>query len=515
MGNATQFDVIVVGSGMGGMVAAAALSRTDQKVLLLEKSDVLGGQTHSFSREGFSWDAGLHYIGGFGPDDDFRSLLDWLTDEPIEMASMGAIYDTLHMGDAPPLQLSRPAEAQRLDLKARFPDEGNAIDEWYQAMREGNEAGEVIVRSRAMPAAFGAALKWWKRRSIARWCERTTTDVANEFTDNPELARIFGAQWGDFGGRPGTSSFAMHAMVVGSYLESGGWYPVGGAAAIAKHLLPTIIGAGGEVRAGTEVTSLLMEDGCVVGVTTADGEDISAIAVVSDIGARETVDRLLPDEHDHQTWANEIRSFAPNISHFSLFLGFQGDVEAAGATKANHWLYPTGETDGLWMDAPAGQPPGMYLSFASLKDPAHDPGPRQQYAGELIAWTDWSVVERWAGLAPDQRADDYADFKRTVESTLFDQFQAYFPKLAALTVFRELATPLATAAFTGHMEGAFYGLEATPRRLMSDALRMKTPVKGLYLAGQDACTPGIAGAMWGGLLAAGSVEPKVFMHLKA
>ena len=159
MGNSTQFDVIVVGSGMGGMVAAAALARTGQKVLLLEKSNVLGGQTHSFSREGFSWDAGLHYVGGFGPDDDFRSLLDWLTDEPIEMASMGAIYDTLHMGDAPPLQLSRPAEAQRLDLKARFPEEGDAIDAWYDAMREGNETGQVVVRTRAMPSAVGAALQ--------------------------------------------------------------------------------------------------------------------------------------------------------------------------------------------------------------------------------------------------------------------------------------------------------------------------------------------------------------------
>ena len=63
-----EWDVIVIGSGMGGMVTAAALSRLGHKVLMLEQYKTLGGQTHSFSREGFSWDAGLHYLGGFGPD---------------------------------------------------------------------------------------------------------------------------------------------------------------------------------------------------------------------------------------------------------------------------------------------------------------------------------------------------------------------------------------------------------------------------------------------------------------
>ena len=308
----------------------------------------------------------------------------------------------------------------------------------------------------------------------------------------------------------------MHAMVVGSYLQSGGWYPVGGAASIAAHLLPTITGAGGEARASTEVTSLLMEEGHVVGVTTADGEDIRAKAVVSDIGARETVDRLLPDEHDHQTWADEIRSFAPNLSHFSLFLGFEGDVEAAGATKANHWLYPTGETDALWMDCASRPAPGHVRVVRLTERP--EPMIRARN-NSMPASCSHGLTGQWLSVgrdfAPDQRADDYADFKRKVESTLFDQFQAYFPKLAPLVVFRELSTPLATAAFTSHTEGAFYGLEATPRRIMSEALRPKTPIKGLYLAGQDVCTPGIAGAMWGGLLAAGSVQPKVFTHLRA
>ena len=94
------------------------------------------------------------------------------------------------------------------------------------------------------------------------------------------------------------------------------------------------------------------------------------------------------------------------------------------------------------------------------------------------------------------------------------QFEKYFPDLAKLVVYRELATPLATASFTGHREGAFYGLDVTPQRILCDALRAKTPVPGLFLAGQDVASPGIPGALWGGLLAAASVDPKVFSKIR-
>jgi all-trans-retinol 13,14-reductase len=89
-------------------------------------------------------------------------------------------------------------------------------------------------------------------------------------------------------------------------------------------------------------------------------------------------------------------------------------------------------------------------------------------------------------------------------------YEEKFPALAPLIVYRELGTPLATAAFTGHEKGAFYGVETTPRRLMSDALAARTPVPGLFLTGQDVMTPGIAGALAGGMLGAAAIDPKVY-----
>jgi len=380
-------------------------------------------------------------------------------------------------------------------------------------VHRGRDAARIIFQTRSLQQPIAAALDGENGDEIKRWCGRTTLEVADEITDNEELKAAFFAQWGTHGGRPSLASFAIHATVAYSYLESGAVYPVGGASVIAEHMLPVIGAAGGEARAGCQVDQLLMEDGAVVGVRTADGEEIRAKAVISNIGAFETVNQLLPDGHGEDDWVDEIRAFGPSICHFSLFLGFEGDIEAAGATKANHWLFPNGEVDAVWGDAPDGSPPAMFLSFASLKDPAHDPGARQAHSGEMMILTDWSAMEEWVDRPPGERGERYEAFKAEVRAKAFAQFEAYFPELAEMVVFKELATPFSVVSTTRHRKGAFYGVEATPKRMLSDALRMKTPIEGLYLSGQDVATPGIPSALWGGLLCAANIEPDIFAHL--
>jgi all-trans-retinol 13,14-reductase len=94
------------------------------------------------------------------------------------------------------------------------------------------------------------------------------------------------------------------------------------------------------------------------------------------------------------------------------------------------------------------------------------------------------------------------------------QFARHFPGLAPMVVARELSTPLTTFSFIGAQQGAVYGLEVSPRRFLSESLRAQTPVAGLFLTGQDVVSPGVTGAMMGGVLAAAVIEPRVYPHLR-
>jgi len=347
---ATDYDVIVIGSGMGGMTTAAALSRLDHKVALLEQAPFIGGLTHAFSRDGFSWDVGLHYCGTFGPDEPSGRILDWLSGGAVEFCSVGEVYDTLHFPDGFEIPVSSPGDAYKSELKTRFPDHATEIDMYFAALKSASAAIRSMSVGRSMPAQLRKVHRWWNRKEIDRWCARTTEEVIEEIVSDSGLASILSAQWGTYGGKPDEASFAIHATVISHYLE-GARYPAGGAGVISKALVAVIEEAGGIARAATPVEQLLVEGGSVTGVRTSTGESFTAPVVVSAIGAGETTKRLLPAEFQQQAWVGEITSFEPSICHFQLFLGFEGDIAENGATRSNHWFYEKWDTrNAIWSD---------------------------------------------------------------------------------------------------------------------------------------------------------------------
>ena len=508
----SPFDAIVIGSGIGGLGCAAALSRFGHRVAVFEQHDVPGGFTHTFERDGYAWDVGVHYLGQVGPGQPMRRLLEWLSEGRIDFASMGAVYDIVRLADGTRFEFARPRDALEANLREAFPHAADDIDRFLAALNEARGSATTPFQQRAMPAALGRAVGWWKREGVHRWWERTLAEVLEETVRDTRLRDVLSAQWGDHGGRPADVSFAVHAMILEHFLE-GAWYPVGGAGAFAHGLIPTVEEAGGTVRTSAPVTRILVEDGKTCGVELRDGSRHRAPLVISDVGAHNTVARLLPPELRDSPWAQEIEALRPSVCHVGLYLGLEGDVEAAGATRANHWIYETSDISAVWDDPfEQSRAPALFVSFPSLKDPAHVRGPGRHTA-EMVAWTDWKVFEPWVDTAWGNRPDDYLALRTSLEESLLAQFAAHFPGLAPMVRVRVLSTPLSTMHFTGHREGAVYGLETTPRRFASRALDVRTPVPGLLLAGQDVVMPGVTGALMGGVLAAAVAEPRVFMHL--
>jgi all-trans-retinol 13,14-reductase len=509
-----EWDVVVVGSGIGGLACAAALAKYRHRVLVLEQNQVAGGLTHTFTRGDWTWGVGVHYLGDMGQEDENEGLLEWISGGTIRMASMGPVYDTIHFPDGFVTHFVRPEEALKRELKAKFPASLGQIDSWFDALHAAQSAGHAVFALRAMPEPIATFYRLWRGETIDRWCGRTTREVLDELITDPRLRSVLAAQWGDYGSVPSRSCFGIHSVVVSNFFN-GGYYPVGGAGVFAEKLTRVIEAAGGKVQLDTRVMGLLMEAGVVAGVETDAGEIFRTERVVSDIGARNTIAKLLPEPMREAEWAREILTLSPTVAHVALYLGLEGDIGAMGASASNHWFYETWDLESALWSSPREQSmaPVLYVSFPSLKDPSYDPGPRRLHTVEAYAYTDWQAFARWQDSTPGRRPAAYRKLKAHMEKQMIAQFSRYFPALGPLIRYSEVSTPLSMTATIGAHEGAMFGLEPTPARFLCKWLHAKTPVTGLYLAGQDVGTPGVQGAMMGGILAAAAIEPKLLSRL--
>ncbi len=496
------WDAIVIGSGIGGLATAAIMAKEGKKVLVLERHYTAGGYTHVFRRPGYEWDVGLHYVGEVNrPKSTVRRLFDYVTDGQLEWADMGDVYDNICFGEAV-YPLRKGTEDFKAELAKHFatPEDRRAIEEYVDLVFEVVGQGQKFFTEKAMPPLMGKIAGGFLRKKFVEYSRRSTLSVMRELTDNEKLIGVLTGQWGDYGLPPAQSSFVMHAMVARHYF-SGAAYPVGGSGAILEHIAPVIQQTGGELAVSAEVRRVLVQDDRAVGVAMADGRTIRADMVISDAGYMNTVSHLLPEDitQRHGMLA-DLAQVEPSSSHVCLYLGFKKTAEELELPKANYWLYPDDYDHDANLERYLANPeeaelPVTYISFPSAKDPSW----QDRYPGtatiEIITVAPYEWFRDWEGTRWKHRGEEYEAFKQKFTDRMLEKLFSVEPQLEGLVDHCELSTPLSTQNFTGYQFGEIYGLDHTPERFDKRFLRAHTPIKGLYLTGQDIATCGVAGAL--------------------
>jgi all-trans-retinol 13,14-reductase len=505
-----RFDAIVAGSGIGGLTAAAALAKRGRRVLVLERHTQLGGLTQTFVRGAYRFAVGVHYIGGVGdaPGEagEFGRLLGWLTDGRLRFASLGSPFDVVRLRDMQfPFDAPRARLVER--LKDAFPRDAAELDLFFAEWQEAKRASRALFAANAVPLPIATVLRYANRSRLQRATSRTVTEAVSRFAST-ELRALLSARWGDHGVPPERAPLLVHAGVLGSF-DDGAYYPIGGPAAFAEALGATIVDAGGELRTDAAVSAIRVEGDRAIGVRLASGEPLDAPLVISDMGARNTAAAL--PEHVARAWRETIARLESALSYVSVYVGLRGDIRAHGATPANVWVYETSEVGRVWDNPPEDEAPGFFVSFPTLKDTAHYDA--RHHTAEVTAFCRWDAFARWADSTPGRRPEPYEAAKAWVGATLLGQFKRQFPGLAPLIDDYEISTPLSQAFFDAADRGAAYGLQLDAARLNAHALRTRTPIGGLLLAGQDAASLGVQGASMGGFLAAAAAEPLLWRRL--
>lgn len=500
------FDAIVIGSGIGGLTTAALLSKLYRKrVLLLEQHFTAGGFTHTFERKGkFHWDVGVHYVGDMGEGGTGKAVFDYLTNGNLRWHKMPDPFEKFVYPDFTFEVFADPDRFQA-DLIQCFPDEQAAIRRYFKDVQK----AAFWFGAHAMLELFPVWLHPLLRKVVRNFgviARQTTQHYLDRNFQDVRLKALLASQWGDYGLPPSQSCFGIHSVIVTHYFQ-GGWYPVGGAKAIAQSIIPVIEQAGGVVITQRRVTEILLESGAAVGVKAqhtahpqAEPETYYAPVVISDAGAFNTYLKLIPPSHTIAE-RRKIQAFPKGTSMLTVYLGLKESPQGLGFQGENHWIYTTYDHNAIAQDLPipSGHLPKFgYLSFPSLKDPL-----AEGHTAEIIAHVDYDFFSQWREQPWRHRRSDYTEMKAQITQSLIQLVESHYPGFQDLIEYAELSTPLTVEHFDASDRGAIYGIPCIPERLDQPWIGARTPIKNLYLTGADTFSLGIMGAMMGGVKTAG------------
>jgi len=514
-----KFDAIVIGSGIGGLTAASLLAKTGKKILMLERHYAIGGYTHSFRRKNYEWDVGLHYVGQVHIDGTpLNKAFNYVTNGNLKWAPLDDIYDKAVFGNKT-YNFVRGRENLRKQLKDYFPSEkdGKSIDDYFEILAKVDKISVAYYVEKVIPPFLAKILGPMLRRGVLKYSDQTTLDVLKKLTDNEQLIGVLTAQYGDYGLLPSQSSFYMHALLANHYMEGAG-YPVGGAGKIAQTVIQVIEEHGGAVLFSAEVKEILVKNNKAVGVKMADGKEIFAPLVISDAGVINTFSKLLPEETIQKHGLTEkLKKLSPSAAHMGLYIGIKKSPESLKLPRCNYWIFPEEYNHDLgrerYKDIKS-EIPVAYISFPAAKDPEWQKKNPNMSTVEAIIIVPYEWFSGWEHTTSHTREAEYKELKEHVSKQLFDLLYHVEPQIKGHVDYFEVSSPLSTRKYTNHQKGEIYGVSHTPERFRQTFLKPYTPVKNLFLTGQDVMIASIAGGFMGGVLCASAILKKdVFQEI--
>ena len=499
-------DVVVIGSGLGGLSCGGLLARYGLEVLVCESHSIAGGAAHSFNRNGFSFDSGpsLHSgLDGKPSPNPMRHVLDALG-ESLPCAQYDAWGVFLPEG-AFNFQIGADAFCEVLEELGGIGAKG----QWRYLQRQMKPLARAAT---AMPAAalrsdFGAvqtvghyAPKLW--RSLPQLGKMTGPfePVMQELVDNPFILRWLDLLCFLLAGVPakGISTAEMAFMFAEWYQPDVALdYPMGGSGALIGALVRGLEKHGGQLQLNAHVTEIWVEGDRAVGVILKNGQRIRARqAVVSNASVWDTL-QLLPAGSVPEKFRRDRQSTPPCASFMHLHVGIDAtDLPAEVADNLQcHYMSLKSWEQGI--DAPQN---AVLISIPSVLDPSLAPPGKHA----IHVYTPGNEpYGPWAGL--DRNSDDYLRLKEERSQVMWEALERVIPDVRQRTDVTMVGTPLTHERFLRRDRGSYGPALYAGQKMFPGP---KTPLPGLLCCG-DSTFPGIGvpAVAASGMIAAHTLVP--------
>ncbi|HEY9859817.1 MAG TPA: carotenoid isomerase [Candidatus Obscuribacterales bacterium] len=473
----TEFDAIVIGSGIGGLVTATQLAAKGAQVLVLERYLIPGGSAGYFERSGYRFDVGASMIFGFGQQGTTNLLTRAL--QAVDM-SLETIPDPVqihyHLPDGLDLKVHRDYEKFLQELIAQFPHERDGIRQFY------DECWKVFNCLNAMDLLSLEEPRYLTRvffqhpfacLGLVKYLPQNVGDIARRYINDPALLKFIDMECYCWSVVPADKTPMINAGMVFSDRHYGGInYPKGGVGQIAQKLVEGLEKAGSRIQYKARVKQILMENGRAVGVELASGKVYRAKRIVSNATRWDTFEHLLPTDKMPVAEKKWQQRYQKSPSFLSLHLGVKAEALPTG-TECHHILLEDWER----MEDSRST---IFVSIPTLLDPDLAPPGHHIIHTFTPSW-----LEEWQGLSPSA----YEEKKEAAAATLVQRLEKIFPQLGQALDYQEVGTPRTHRRFLGRQDGTYGPI---PRRKLLGLLGMpfnRTAVPGLYCVG-DSTFPG-------------------------
>jgi prolycopene isomerase len=321
-----RYDVVIVGAGMGGLMAGALLAQRGRRVVVAEAADRIGGYQCRLESDGFAIEPHFHFLQDAGPGRPVRRLLDELGIQ-LEWRRV----DPLVEYSFPDRRFTVPAErAAFIDkLKREFPAEACGIDRLFATTKAIQEAAQRLPVLAPVLVRYGGD---------------TVEDLMSRFISDRALKTLAGGWAAYFGYGPTEISGLAIAVFTESCFDGGVLHPVGGIAALADALRSTIESRQGSVLLASPVQRIEAASGQVTGVVLASGGRLEAPIVISNLDPLTTFGELVAGDRRARALARRLQAVDRFRSPFSVFLGVRGDALRLDGRSPVQVIFPGYET---------------------------------------------------------------------------------------------------------------------------------------------------------------------------
>jgi all-trans-retinol 13,14-reductase len=477
-----KYDVVIIGSGLGGLQCAYILSREGYNVCLLEKNQQLGGCLQTFKRDGSIFDTGMHYIGSMDKGQVLNNFFRYFKlSDRLKLKKLDEnAYEIIRFGGNEytfPMGYDHFSET----MVSYFPKEREAIQKYTAKLRE--ISGSVdLYNMRDFSEQKNKYLDYY---GIG------ISDFIDSITHDKILRNLLLGTAPLYAGARERTPLYIPMIIHSSFIESAYRF-IDGGSQISDLLAGYIVDNGGTIMRKAEVTDFIFSTDSLLAVKINHSEMIEGKYFISNIHPK-TMLHMIAGSPIRPAYSKRINSIEDTYGVFSLYLAMKKN--AFEYINSNFYIF---KTKTVWESTQHtdGQLPKGYMMHIS---PASN---NEKYAEALIinTYMNWSEVEPWEHTFVGQRGEAYKAFKRHKAEKLLDLLELDFPGIRTKIKSYYTSTPLTYRDYTGTYKGSIYGLQKDYNNPLKTMILPKTNVSNLYLTGQNINIHGVIGVTIGSIL---------------